>query len=159
MFFSINICKMFCLQNPRRRKSKGPWNSTGVCNYRQQGQGKLHVQSHSGQQGGSGQLQAYSHKYVFWTLCWGHGKTPRLPTPTTSPSTRYVSSNGRLLLVLSSRLAILLIWISVMMTFSSKCTLGWLTKGNATTRREEEIAINAIYTTIALLSLASVSLL
>jgi hypothetical protein len=46
-----------------------------------------------------------------------------------------------------------------MMAFSSKCTLGWLTKGNATTRREEEIAINAIYTTIALLSLASVSLL
>ena len=54
---------MFHLQNPHRAKEQG--RGTSFRKYTQQGQRGLHLQGHSGQQGGSGQLQAHSYKYVF----------------------------------------------------------------------------------------------
>jgi len=57
---------MFHLQSPHRAEEL--WRGTSFRKYTQQGQRGLHLQSHSGQQGGSDQLQARSHKYVFLTL-------------------------------------------------------------------------------------------
>ena len=86
---------MFRLQNPHRAKKQ--WRGTTFRKYAQQGQRELHLQSHGGQQGGSGQLQAHGYKYVFLNCRanWGHERsavhrlTSHLPRPVTLPPITY----------------------------------------------------------------------